>query len=718
MAFIRKNSITCIFIVSLCFVANSTVPTKVAPHVKIPYVKNMLNAFRQKAKSYEYTQNIIYRIASEEYVSYFYVKKDLINYYRQSVRNEGVLIPNTKYNTYDFVEFNKSAQYTRRPLTLLTKSLEGKWRIIVIKTENDSKEHGMIITSDEVNGNVNITPIKWDIGTSKDIRQLDFLSDYPFCRDTFVILRITTSNIILHFLNLSENGFDSILWGLDDINQIVFDIIKNADEDEINKAVFGTISSNITFDVTENLEVIELKKAELYNDNIIRIDFIAARGTHYLYSSCSNNKMYLHSVNFYFRLYLRGNRYNYVIEDLGICITKEEGRLKCYWDFSDAKIGLLNLQNQLQSYQAIPCKKYLGNTILFVKNYVTNLEKYCNCDLHNQDCYYLKYVQGKHEIVKTGIWLETCQVTCIEDYALYPYKNYYIAIYKNSPIKLAIIDKEHNFIAVVMKLQFFPQALRPLVNFKYYHSLLGEKLVFLSNNLQHLFFINTKKIDKILSAKHNHRCQDIEHENYYKDLAHYFYMPDQILLAIKNAHSVAHNEITINILGSYIDDKSDVLYIAAEYKMQNEEYYGVFTWNMASNSLDFSLLHTIPANKAYCRAKNKRRHIFDLSKLTLWESELYNFAKIKLIGSDIAYSENHRFISIKYNRFSRYIPVPNLFQFENYPCEVKNIKNVTEGLVVVYYDCSRSYPNAITNAYHYFITLSTPLVKSIPTIRI
>ncbi len=98
--------------------------------------------------------------------------------------------------------------------------------------------------------------------------------------------------------------------------------------------------------------------------------------------------------------------------------------------------------------------------------------------------------------------------------------------------------------------------------------------------------------------------------------------------------------------------------------------------------------------------------------------ETYDFRKTKLINLDIVYSENHRFISVRHNRISRYVPVPNIFQFENYPCEVKTVKNVASDLVVAYYDCSRSYPNTRTNAYFYFILSSIPLVKKIPTIRI
>ena len=88
-------------------------------------------------------------------------------------------------------------------------------------------------------------------------KDLHIISDYPLYDDIFVILRYTNNQIILHFLNISQSKFDNILWDLNEIGKVVFDIINSVDE-------------------------IEKVKNKISDDNIVQIDYIFVYRKEYL----------------------------------------------------------------------------------------------------------------------------------------------------------------------------------------------------------------------------------------------------------------------------------------------------------------------------------------------------------------------------------------------------------------------------------------------------
>ena len=683
----------------LRFSISNSVAINVAPNLKIPYADYMLSAFRGKDISYKYTQNIMYRIASTKYVTYFYNKNNTISYYKQFAKHDVTFIPNTKFNTYKFIDFKKDELYSQNPTTLLAKTSKNKWYLIAINVGNDDKKYDAIITNDEVTGDISIKHVELDPNILKYQNSAYIISNYPLYNDIFVILRSTEQQIILQFYNLSENKFDSISWHLSDINKIVFDIINNAD-------------------------IIKQIKDTIFGDKLVRISRSTSGEKQYLYGTCSNDTVYVHGIKFRYSIDLIGNKSDYVIEDLYIVITVEKGSLKCYWDCDNATIKIK------QHRYTLFCKHHLKELVLFTQTYIINENKNCNNELYNNGCHYIMHIQHKHEIIEVGDWRKSCWLSCIEDYSLYHYKNYYIAIYKDNLIKLVIADKERNLIGIGLRRELFPQTMWDLSDFEYHHSASKNKLIFLSNDLMHLFFIETKNVDDIFNRDYKETCKKTyETKNNLKNLIHYFSIPEQLSLAINNTSSGTDKNIVVSdIAGAYIDRKSDKLYIAAKYRIEDTEYYGLFMWNMIYNgfSLNFKLLYTILANQAYNNTKrSKREQIFDISKLIIPDSELsksvvlesekYRFRKAKLINLDMMYDIDHRFVSMKYNRISRQIPVPSLFQFKDYPCDVKSVNNVMNDLFVVYYDCSRSYPNSKTNAYHYFVLSSMSLVKKIPT---
>ncbi len=678
------------------FNVSNSLTIRVAPHVKIPYIDNMLNAFRQKDTSYAYIQNTMYRIASKDYVSYFYTQNNLMSYYRQLEKNEGTFLPNTTRNTYKFIEIKKDNQDTQKTSILLVKSVKSKWYAVGINVKSGSKKYDLIVTNDEASDNIHIERIKWSSDILRYQKDFDVISDYPFYGDIFVVLRYKERQIILNFFNLSESNFDTILWELNEVDKLIFDIISNVDENE-------------------------KVKYEISDDSIVEIYDILVVRKEYLYGTCLDNALYVRSIRFECKIKLKGGKYNYELGQLYIYITMEEDGIKCYWDFNYAYIHVFDPKSSLKlapkPIYTILCKQYLKNPISFVQKYILNADKNCNDTLHNNNCYYIKHGQHKKEIIKIGSWLGYCGIACIEDYSLYHYKNYYVMICNSHVFKIAIIDKESDFIGIMISQEFFPITMATIIDFECYHSSLNNKLVFLSNDLVHLFFIETKKIDNIFNKKYKSGCKEDNEDNL--GLIHHFYMPDRLLLAINNTPTEIDEYPITALVGSYIDMKSDKLYIVAKYKIEDAEYYGVFMWDMADNDVNFRLVYKTLANMPYnCSQNNQKKYAFDMSKLILWESESYGFRRTKLMNLDIVYTGSHRFVSMKYNRISRYVPVPSVFQFETLQCYAKSVKNVAGNAIVVYYDCSRSYHNSTTRAYHYFVLSFMSLVKKIPVIKI
>jgi len=678
------------------FNISNTLTVKVAAQVKIPYADNMLNAFRQKDTIHTYIQNTMYRISSKEYVSYFYIKNSVISYYRQLKKYEGTYLPNNTHNTYKFIEFEKDNQDSQKTRILLAKSIKSKWYAIAINVKKVTKKHDIIVTNDEVSDNTRIEHIKWPSDILKQQKNLYVISDYPFYNDIFVVLRRKEQQIILNFFNMSEKKFDTIVWDLNEVNKLIFDIISNVDENE-------------------------KIKHEISDDSIVQIYYIFIYIKEYIYGTCLDNTLYVRSIRSECKIQLEGIKHNYELGELYIYITMEEDGIKCYWDFSYAYIRVFDPKSS-QKFLSEPiytifCEEYLNNPISFVQKYKINLDKRCNDTLYNGDCYYIKHSPYRKEIIKIGSWLGYCRINCIEDYSLYHYKNYYIIICTSHVFKLAIIDRNSDFIGIMIRQEFFPITMRVINNFEFYHSSLNNKLVFLSNDLVHLFFIDAKKIDDIFSRKYKEGCEYDYDEKL--DLIHYFSVPEKLSLAIKNTLKEDDEDTITAIVGAYIDRKSDNLYILAKYKIEDTEHYGVFMWDMVDDSLNFRLIYTTLGNIPYGSVKNNKiKHVFDIDKLILWESETYGFRRKKLMNLDIVYVGSHRLVSIKYNRISRYIPVPSVFQFEEFTCGVESVRNVENDLVVVYYDCSRSYTYSTTQAYFYFILSSMSLVRKIPVVRI
>jgi hypothetical protein len=462
----------------------------------------------------------------------------------------------------------------------------------------------------------------------------------------------------------------------------------------------------------------EKAKHEISDDILMEIDDILVVRKEDLYGTCLYNTLYVRSIRFECKIKLKGSKHNYELGQLYIYITMEEDGIKCYWDFNYAYIHVFDPKSSQKfapkPIYTISCKQYLKNPILFDEKHKINVSQKCNSTLHNNDCYYIKHGQHKKEIIKIDSWLGYCEVDCIDDYSLYHYENYYIIICKSHVFKLAIVDKKNDFIGIMITREFFPITMQIIDDFEYYYSYLNNKLVFLSNDLVHLFFIDTKKIDDIFNRKYKEGCKYSDDEKL--DLIHYFSVPEKLTLAINNTQTEDYYDTITELVSSYIDKKSDKLYIAAKYKIEDTEHYGLFMWDMADNYLNFRLVYRTLANIPYNSAQNnKRKYIFDVGKLILWEAEAYGFRGTKLMNLDIVYSGSHCFVSMKYNRISRYIPVPNLFQFETLQCYTKSVNNVAENVIVVYYDCSRLNANSTTSAYHYFVLSSMSLVKKIPT---
>jgi len=222
---------------------------------------------------------------------------------------------------------------------------------------------------------------------------------------------------------------------------------------------------------------------------------------------------------------------------------------------------------------------------------------------------------------------------------------------------------------------------------------LSNRLIFLSNNLECLFFIEVEKMKKALKVENTFECTD-EFYRDIKELGSIFNLKKLIVNAINKFHKLFENlsasknkskkvknrlyEDDVNLLWYHIDNKLDKIYVMARYEMYGVKYTGLFTSTLGKQII-FKLIGCTIDKSTYIlthiinslTTKNKKVSL--LSKLNL-----LGLNKNIVKGLDLYYDDNNTFMSISYNRRSKKIV--------NYDIKIDmswDIGNV----IVIMYDC-------------------------------
>jgi hypothetical protein len=133
---------------------NTIVGTKIAKHIKLPYVTDNVDIFNTKTRGYEKTDfcyynrtyNTMYYIKSFDSVTYFRPTNDLITYERKISNEVPIFIPDFFNTSYKLVKFNKLNIINKSENNLLVKTARDKSYFVSLDIQwHDNKRYIAVI---------------------------------------------------------------------------------------------------------------------------------------------------------------------------------------------------------------------------------------------------------------------------------------------------------------------------------------------------------------------------------------------------------------------------------------------------------------------------------------------------------------------------------------------------------------------------------------------
>jgi len=586
---------------------------KVASYAKIPYASNKPYFSKSNYGPHKNLYNTVHYIKQGHYVTYFYSKKNTLNYYRKSNNDSIVLMQDTQYGTYQIFKLKLDKYDIDAENTLLIKTENGKYYVAIKETE-DGKYY---IDADAKGKHI----VVFNLSNSKSIYTLDVSNTlycnyfYPIANLIIPIIQVTKDSVSITLCNISNEEVYTILWSLEDINELVMNIINMAIEH--NKIRY---------------------KRENYKFNEI------------LYFKLDNIS-YMYDTHDHKILYLKGVKISININTLyfNIKVELNNRNIICCLDMQNAYI-------KVDDETKLLYKDFFQNLDFFIKEYQFDgkvRDNNLSCFLYDTDCYYVRKDNCGLTYFKKGEYYgDICKTS-----AVYTYKNYWIIInhwqsYRSR--KLAIIDTKRNLMSVWATRET-AYCIQSYIVF-YFYPTRSNNLIFLSTDLDCIFIIDERKIEQIFDIKEQSECK----KEGYRDLAEIVecYNVDTLLRrAVSRAYKIAYEPNDIKLITHYMDKKSDKLYIIARYRLDYAIHTGLFVLRISDDNVNLVLLYD-KNEKGRCIEFNKfedrRRYIYAIQKMNFYRiKDKYSTALDLMCGYGPGSMYKYGYItSIKYNRKS------------------------------------------------------------------
>ncbi len=638
--------------------------TKIAQHIKLPYVTDNVDIFNTKNRGHEKndfryynrTYNTMYYIKSLDSVTYFRPTNNLVTYERKTGGEVPVFVPDFLNTSYNLVQFNKLNIINKSENNLLVKNANDKLHFISLDIQwHDSKRYIAVI----------------DIKSGKPILMInknnEQLSDLlPILnRHVIPIFLAKEKSIYIYLVDLSIDKVSFISWNVMNIRQLIIDVLR-----------LGGISRENKKDIMEDeMNYFNIDKAIYY--------FKEGYDVKYIDSTNTDKKLYIRSIELNFGLWIYGEKYFYHLYNISIRIEVDSNKIVCYWD-----VGRFTLDIYKRAYddQAVTRELYLKveanqsseSNRMLQRSY--NLRdqksyKYISTDLYENECFHVQ--QNSNGIMVK----EKSFYSSYEDYnssSLYRYDKYLIIIQRRN-FSLTFINTQekllYRFIAHVK------QHLCSQYKFTYHYYPLHEKnrLFFLSKDLQCIMIVDMNKVENFIGIYNAKNCDKLDkltvmekYENIEK-VSTYLDVKKMIAEAIYATYKIEVKPDSVKLLDHQVDKGTKSLYIFAKYSIQDIENIGVFKLDMLSNKLQFKLYsfcvrYTKNPTLMFFFNKNKRFNF--ISNLDLYE---IRFTKGNLSNLDIYYDYNGFFVSVGYDRVS---PKVTKGYYEKSKIIVENLNNL------------------------------------------
>jgi len=504
---------------------------------------------------------------------------------------------------------------------------------------------------------------------------MGYLKSHPATKQEAQLQKIEQSahEILLHLFDLASKKYNVISWT---ISEYIVPLLLSSLRREFDTNMLKDIKSDMN-----NLLLMECEVSHIrYNEDIG-------------YKTTKLND--IKEIKFQLDFTLLGTKYKYKIRNLGIKMSLKDEIIHFYmcieyarFEFFKSKKATRNsadgtLSDVRTHSLCISPREYIISTKL-VGTYTSSV-------IYKDDCFYIVHnnegvrIPGKHDF--SNIYIAYA--------AIYTYGQYLIIVTAGgyNEVKLIVLDSENRSIGIwkIKDLTWFDISHMAIYN--YYYDALSNRLIFLSNNLECLFFIEVEKMKKALKVENTFECTD-EFYRDIKELGSIFNLKKLIVNAINKFHKLFENlsasknkskkvknrlyEDDVNLLWYHIDNKLDKIYVMARYEMYGVKYTGLFTSTLGKQII-FKLIGCTIDKSTYIlthiinslTTKNKKVSL--LSKLNL-----LGLNKNIVKGLDLYYDDNNTFMSISYNRRSKKIV--------NYDIKIDmswDIGNV----IVIMYDC-------------------------------
>jgi len=647
--------------------------TKIAKHIKLPYVTDNVDIFNTKTRGHEKTDfhyynrtyNTMYCIKSLDSVTYFRSTNNLVTYERKIDGEVPVFVPDFLNTSYKLVKFSKLNIINKSASNLLVKTAKDRLYFISLDIQwHDNKRYIAVI---------DIKSGKPLLMTSKNNEELSDL--LPILnRHVIPIFKAKEQSISIYLVDLSNDKVVFISWNVMNIRQLISDVLR-----------LGEISRENKKDIMEDkMNYLNIDKAIYYFKEIYDAQYSDSTNT--------SKKLYTRGIELHFGLLIYGEKYFYNLYNIAIKIEVDSDKIVCYWD-----VGRFTLDIYKRAYDglAVVHELYLKvkangaseSNRMLQRSY--NLRdqtgyRYSSTDLYENDCFHVK--QNNEGIIVKGKF----PYSSYEKYyssSLYRYDRYLVMIQSHNYSKLVFIDTQKNLLyKFIIHLK---QHLCPRYRFTYHYYPLYEtnKLFLLSKDLQCLIVVDMDKVEHFIGTYKAEDCEKLgelmlmeRYENIEK-ISVVLDVNKMIMESIYAIYRLVIESDSVKLLDHQVDKDTKSLYIFAKYSVQDVENIGVFRLDMLDNKLQLKLYsfyvrHT--KNPTLMLFFNKSRHFNFVSNIDLYK---IRFAEGNLSNLDIYYDHNGFFVSVGYNRVSRKAMKG---YYEKSKIIVENLNN----LIIMKYECS------------------------------
>jgi len=696
--------------VFLSLLPNKTIGAQIAYHVKLPYIEGTIDLSKTKMVNHGGIYNLIYGISKNDVTTYFQIKNNVIFCHRKLSGTPQFFRFKPYMSGYELIEFDNLNHSINGSESLLIKTDEGKWYIISDGVDYEYQKNCLALIDGTTGENL-------FIASQDDSVLLKYL--YPIADAIFPILQVTNHEILLHMFDLSNKKYNVISWS---ISEYIVPLLLSSLRREFDTNMFKDIKSDMN-----NLLLMECKVSHIrYNEDIG-------------YKTTKLND--IKEINFQLDFTLLGTKYKYKIRNLGIKMSLKDKIIHFYmcieyarFEFFKSKKATRNsadgtLSDVRTHSLCISPREYIISTKL-VGTYTSSV-------IYKDDCFYIVHnnegvrIPGKRDFSNT-----------FEAYAaIYAHGQYLIIVtaggYRN--VKLIVLHWESRSIGIWEMDDFTWHDTAGIAVYNYYHNAIKNRLIFLSNNLECLFFIEVEKMEKALKVENTSECTD-EFYRDIKELGSIFNLKKLIVNAINKFHKLFENlstsknkskkvknrlyEDDVNLLWYHVDDKLGKIYIMARYELYGTEYIGLFVSSL-EKQIEFKLIGLTFDKSIYVLAyavNTLARVSKGINSLFKWH--LYRLRKNIVKNLDVYYDDNNTFMDVSYNRRSKKI----VSQGINYNMKIDWSWNMGN-IIVIMYDCpdfakrtlvktSDIHKRFYCNRAYSFILADLNLVRGMPIVRV